>query len=78
MPNLRNTRAGGGCASPPPEHRYFLDYVALDFEEEDLDNGGGCASPPPNQVLVVKGDELNLTSQVSGVASGMVISEENG
>ncbi|KAL6980885.1 hypothetical protein U1Q18_022520 [Sarracenia purpurea var. burkii] len=42
-----------------------------------MDYGTGCASSPPNQVLVAKGDELNLTSQVSGVVPGAEITEEN-
>ncbi|KAL6955894.1 hypothetical protein U1Q18_047379, partial [Sarracenia purpurea var. burkii] len=61
-----------------PKNPEVIEIEALDFEEEDLDNGGGCDLPPPNQLHELKGDELNLTSQASGVAPGTVISEENG
>ncbi|KAL6988858.1 hypothetical protein U1Q18_014610, partial [Sarracenia purpurea var. burkii] len=56
---------------------YFLGYATLDLEEDDLDNGSGCTSPAPNQVLVAKGDEPNLASQVSGVTFGAETTEEN-
>ncbi|KAL6988804.1 hypothetical protein U1Q18_014557 [Sarracenia purpurea var. burkii] len=56
---------------------YFLGYATLDLEEDDLDNGSGCTSPAPNQILVAKGDEPNLASQVSGVTFGAETTEEN-